>query len=174
MEKLMNEGKKGGNLPVFKKYKNPPKSIEDLKEIFSTFSKKTPKIVVFDDYLDEIGPPLKHLFTVLTHHYNCFTILLSQTLFEKKNELRTLSINTQYMVLFNNPRDRMSISQLAKQVFPGKVQLLNEAYRKATKEREYGYLLLDFHQRQDDRVRLRSNIFPQEFPMKAYLLWDSL
>ena len=78
------------------------------------------------------------------------------------------------MVLFNNPRDRMSISQLAKQVFPGKVQLLNEAYRKATKEREYGYLLLDFHQRQDDRVRLRSNIFPQEFPMKAYLLWDSL
>ena len=174
MEKFMNEGKKGGNLPVFKKYKNPPKSIEDLKEIFSTFSKKTPKIVVFDDYLDEIGPPLKHLFTVLTHHYNCFTILLSQTLFEKKNELRTLSINTQYMVLFNNPRDRMSISQLAKQVFPGKVQLLNEAYRKATKEREYGYLLLDFHQRQDDRVRLRSNIFPQEFPMKAYLLWDSL
>ena len=174
MEKLMNEGKNGGNLPVFKKYKNPPKSIEDLKEIFSTFSKKTPKIVVFDDYLDEIGPPLKHLFTVLTHHYNCFTILLSQTLFEKKNDLRTLSINTQYMVLFNNPRDRMSISQLAKQVFPGKVELLNEAYRKATKEREYGYLLLDFHQRQDDRVRLRSNIFPQEFPMKAYLLWDSL
>ena len=174
MEKLMNEGKNGGNLPVFKKYKNPPKSIEDLKEIFSTFSKKTPKIVVFDDYLDEIGPPLKHLFTVLTHHYNCFTILLSQTLFEKKNDLRTLSINTQYMVLFNNPRDRMSISQLAKQVFPGRVQLLNEAYRKATKEREYGYLLLDFHQRQDDRVRLRSNIFPQEFPMKAYLLWDSL
>ena len=84
MEKLMNKGKNGGNLPVFKKYKNPPKSIEDLKEIFSTFSKKTPKIVVFDDYLDEIGPPLKHLFTVLTHHYNCFTILLSQTLFEKK------------------------------------------------------------------------------------------
>ena len=84
MEKLMNDGKNGGNLPVFKKYKNPPKSIEDLKEIFSTFSKKTPKIVVFDDYLDEIGPPLKHLFTVLTHHYNCFTILLSQTLFEKK------------------------------------------------------------------------------------------
>ena len=174
MEKLMNDGKNGGNLPVFKKYKNPPKSIEDLKEIFSTFSKKTPKIVVFDDYLDEIGPPLKHLFTVLTHHYNCFTILLSQTLFEKKNDLRTLSINTQYMVLFNNPRDRMSISQLAKQVFPGRVELLNEAYLKATKEREYGYLLLDFHQRQDDRVRLRSNIFPQEFPMKAYLLWDSL
>ena len=174
MEKLMNEGKNSGNLPVFKKYKNPPKSIEDLKEIFSTFSKKTPKLVVFDDYLDEIGPPLKHLFTVLTHHYNCFTILLSQTLFEKKNDLRTLSINTQYMVLFNNPRDRMSISQLAKQVFPGRVELLNEAYLKATKEREYGYLLLDFHQRQDDRVRLRSNIFPQEFPMKAYLLWDSL
>ena len=78
------------------------------------------------------------------------------------------------MVLFNNPRDRMSIAQLAKQVFPGRVNLLNSAYQQATKERGYGYLLLDFHQRQDDRVRIRSHIFPKEYPTQAYLLWDSL
>ena len=160
--------------PVFKKYKTPPQNVEELKDIFHTYPKKIPKIVVFDDYLDEIGPALKHLFTVLTHHYNCFTIFLSQTLFDKKNDLRTLSINTQYMVLFNNPRDRMSISQLAKQVFPGKVALLNQAYQKVTRGRGYGYLLLDFHQRQDDRVRIRSHIFPPEYPMQAHLLWDFL
>ena len=160
--------------PVFKKYKNPPQNQEDLKDIFTSYPKKIPKLVVFDDYLDEIGPALKYLFTVLTHHHNCFTILLSQTLFDKKNDLRTLSINTQYMVLFNNPRDRMSVSQLAKQVFPGRVNLLNQAYLKATRGRGYGYLLLDFHQRQDERVRIRSHIFPPEYPMQDHLLWNSL
>ena len=176
MEKIMNDGKTSEekNFPVFKKYKNLPKSVEELKDIFITYPKSIPKIVVFDDYLDEVGPALKHLFTVLTHHYNCFTIFLSQTLFDKAKELRTLSINTQYMVLFNNPRDRMSISQLAKQVFPGKVELLNQAYQRATKGRAYGYLLLDFHQRQDDRIRLRSHIFPEEYPTIVYLAWDLL
>ena len=68
----------------------------------------------------------------------------------------------------------MSIAQLAKQVFPGKVGLLNQAYVQATKRRGYGYLLLDFHQQQDDRVRIRSHIFPEEYPTKAYLIWDFL
>ena len=175
MENIMNDGKTTEkNFPVFKKFKNPPRSVEELKDIFMTYPKSVPKVVIFDDYLDEVGPPLKYLFTVLTHHYNCFTIFLSQTLFDKAKELRTLSINTQYMVLFNNPRDRMSISQLAKQVFPGKVDLLNQAYELATKGRAYGYILLDFHQRQDDRIRVRSHIFPKEYPTVAYLLWDFL
>ena len=176
MEKIMNDGSnlKEKNFPVFKKYKKLPNSVEELKDIFITYPKSIPKIVIFDDYLDEVGPALKHLFTVLTHHYNCFTIFLSQTLFDKSKELRTLSINTQYMVLFNNPRDRMSISQLAKQVFPGKIDLLNQAYQKATKGRSYGYLLLDFHQRQDDRIRVRSHIFPEEYPTVVYIAWDFL
>ena len=175
MEKIMNDGKTGKeNFPVFKKYRNPPKSVQELKDIFIAYPKSVPKIVVFDDYLDEVGPALKHLFTVLTHHHSCFTVFLSQTLFDKSKELRTLSINTQYMVLFNNPRDRMSVSQLAKQVFPGKVDLLNKAYKEATRGRGYGYILLDFHQKQDDRVRVRSHIYPNEYPTVVYLLWDSL
>lgn len=182
MEKWMREGAADDDdlsrreeiFPVFKKFKNPPRSKEDWKDIFAAYPRNIPKIVVFDDYLDEVGPALTYLFTVLTHHHRCFTIFLSQTLFDRKNDLRTLSINTQYMVLFNNPRDRMSVSQLAKQVFPGKVGLLNQAYRKVTSGRGYGYLLLDFHQRQDDRLRIRSHIFPLEYPMQTHLLWDSL
>lgn len=177
MQNIMIDGKKNSaerEFPVFKKVSDSPKSADEVKEVFLEFPRRIPKIVVFDDQLDEIGPAVKHLFTVLTHHYNCFTIFLSQTLFDKSKDLRTLSINTQYMVLFNNPRDRMSVSQLAKQVFPGKIDLLNQAYEKATKNRAYGYLLLDFHQRQDDRIRIRSHIFPKEFPTVVYLPWDVL
>ena len=175
LEEIMKDGKNGRKeFPVFKKFIDAPKSVQELKEIFIAFPKSVPKIVVFDDHLDEVGPVLRHFFTVFTHHYNCFTVFLSQTLFDKSKELRTLSINTQYMVLFNNPRDRMSVSQLAKQVFPGKVDLLNQAYQRATKGRAYGYLLLDFHQRQDDRIRIRSHILPEEYPTTVYMPWDSL
>lgn len=73
------------------------------------------------------------------------------------------------MILFNNPRDRSAISQLAKQVFPGNTKMLVKAYQEAVRGRAYGYLLLDFHQRQDDRVRIRSHIFPNEWPMKVYI-----
>ena len=157
------------SFPTFSKFKEVPKSIEGVKDILETYPRKIPKIVVFDDYLDEVGSVLKHFFTVLTHHYNCFTVFLSQNLFDKRSDLRTLSINAQYMILFNNPRDRSAITQLAKQIFPGQSRLLNTAYQEAVGGRSYGYMLLDFHQRQDDRIRLRSHIFPKEWPMKTYI-----
>ena len=138
---------------------------EDEKSFFK-FALIPTSVEEIKDMLEML--PKKHFFTVLTHHYHCFTIFLCQNLFNAKNELRTLSINTQYMVLFNNPRDQSSLSQLSKQVFPGKTFLLNEAYRLATNNRPYGYLMLDFHQRQNNLVRLRSHIFPHEHPMRTY------
>ena len=131
-------------------------------------SKRSSKNCGIDDFLDEVGMVLKHFFTVLTHHYNCLTIFLCQNLFSAKSELRTLSINLQYMILFNNPRDRSAISHLAKQVFPGTVHQLNDAYMSATEATPYVYLLLDFHQRQNNLVRLMSHIFPDEQPTRTY------
>ena len=165
MERQMNAGKTGKS---FYKLPSIPQTVDEMKDLLETFPKNLPKLVVFDDYLDEVGTVLKHFFTVLTHHYNCFTLFLCQNLFSAKSELRTLSINSQYMVLFNNPRDRSAVAHLAKQVFPGNVHLMNRAYQMATNERPYGYLLLDFHQHQRNTVRLRSHIFPEERPMRTY------
>ena len=170
MEDDMNRHKRSNSrFPTFRKFKSIPNSIEELKDIWESYPRIMPKLVVFDDYLDDVGQILKHFFTVLTHHYNCFTVFLCQNLFDKKGDLRTLSINTQYMVLFNNPRDRSAVAHLAKQIFPGRVGILNKAYREAVNSRSHGYLLLDFHQQQDDKVRIRSNIFPYEGLMKAYV-----
>ena len=164
MERQMNDVDREKR---FCKFSHMPESIEDMKYILEMFRRGLPKIVVFDDFLDEVGLVLKHFFTVLTHHYNCLTVFLCQNMFSAKSELRTLSVNSQYMILFNNPRDRSAVSHLAKQVFPGNVHQLNEAYSAATGERPYGYLLMDFHQRQNNSVRLRSHIFPHEQPTRA-------
>ena len=138
MEDDMNRDKRSNTrFPSFRKFKSIPNSIEELKDILETYLRQMPKLVVFDDYLDDVGQILKHFFTVLTHHYNCFTVFLCQNLFDKKGNLRTLSMNTQYMVLFNNPQDRSVVAHLAKQIFPGRVGILNKAYRKAVNSRSH-------------------------------------
>ena len=129
-ERWMNDGVRKKS---FCKFSVIPESIEDMKDILEMFPKDLSKIVVFDDFLDEVGLVLKHFFTVLTHHYNCLMLFLCQNLLSAKSKLRTLSINSQYMILFNNPRDHSVISHLAKQVFPGNVHRLNKAYTAATK-----------------------------------------
>ena len=167
MEKMMSTKERATK--SFFKYSSVPDSIEDIKDILEQVPRNEPKIVVFDDYLEDINSVMSHFFTVLTHHYNCFTVFLCQSLFNAKNDMRTLSINTQYMVLFNNPRDKSAVSHLSKQIFPGKSNMLNKAYRMATAEQPYGYLVLDFHQKQNDKIRLRSHIFPNEKPITSLL-----
>ena len=51
---------------------------------------------------------------------------------------------------------------LARQVYPEDSQSLYDAYRNATIQ-PYGYLILDFAQDTDDRLRLRTNVFPDEY-----------
>ena len=99
MEDDINQGKGSDTrFPSFRKFKNIPNSIEELKDILESYPRKMPKLIVFDDYLDDVGQILKHFFTSLTHHYNCFTIFLCQNLFDKKGDLWTLSITNFFPV----------------------------------------------------------------------------
>ena len=77
MEEYMNQDKKEQNISFssFRAFNQIPYSIDAMKEILEAYPRKLPKIIVFDDYLDEVGHVLKHMFTVLTHHYNCFTVI---------------------------------------------------------------------------------------------------
>ena len=84
MERKMNQHQ---DEKRFFKFASIPTNVEEIKDKLEMLPKKAPKLVVFDDYLDEVGSVLKHFFTVLTHHYHCFTIFLCQNLFNAKNEL---------------------------------------------------------------------------------------
>ena len=60
---------------------------------------------------------------------NTSVIYLVQNLFPKGKESRTISINAQYMVLFKNPRDNTQVVNLAKQMYPGRVKYMQDAFR---------------------------------------------
>ena len=70
-------------------------------------------------------------------------------------------MNTHYIVLFKNPRDNTVISSLAKQMYPGKIKFLQEAFRDATKL-PYHYLFLDLKPYTDKKFQVHTCIMPDE------------
>ena len=63
---------------------------------------------------------MMNVFTERSHHHNISVIFMTQNIFHPGRKARTISLNTQYMVLFDNPRDRKQIKTLAMQISPDK------------------------------------------------------
>ena len=93
---------------------------------------------------------------------------LVQNLFPKNKESRTISLNSQYMVVFKNPRDASHMSHLARNMYPGRVKFVQEAFKDSTSV-PYGYLLVDLKQDAPEDMRLRTAIFPDDGVQYGYL-----
>lgn len=138
--------------------------VEGLPErLVDMFSSDRHNLLVLDDLMNEASNDdrLGKLFTTFAHHRNLSVILIQQNLFPKFKESRTASLNTQYMILFKNPRDASQIAQLAGQMYPKKRRHLIEAYEDATMQ-PHGYLLIDLKQTTPSDLRLRTGILPHE------------
>ena len=136
------------------------KFIEGLPDP-NIFDPKQRHLVVIDDLMSETDSRVTKLFTKGSHHRNVTVIFIVQNFFAKNPEMRTISLNAHYLVLFKNPRDATQVVSLAKQMFPGNGKFLQEAYADATKE-PFGYLLVDLRQSTPEHMRLRTSIFPDE------------
>ena len=65
------------------------------------------------------------------------------------------------MVLFKNPRDKLQILTLAKQMYPSETAWFIKEYEEAVR-RPYGYLFVDLKPTTPDNFRLRTNVLPGE------------
>ncbi len=115
-------------------------------------------LFILDDLMDEINSEVSSLFTRYGHHRNCSVIFISQNLFNKNKETRTINLNTHYLILYKNVRDKSQIAHLGRQIFPNKGKYFMEAYTDAC-TKSYGYLLVDLRPSTPDELRLRTNIF---------------
>jgi hypothetical protein len=125
-------------------------------------------LLIVDDLMNEADQNVCNLFTKLSHHRNVSVVFITQNLFHKNKFVRTMNLNTHYIVMFKNPRDASQVAILARQMYPGKSQFVVEAYEDATKE-PHGYLLIDLRPDTDDRYRIRTKIFPDDLRQYAYL-----
>ena len=102
-----------------------------------------------------------NLFTRGSHHRNLSVIYIVQNLFHQGKGSRSISLNSHYLVLFKNPRDKLQILTLAKQMYPGQTDFFLNQYEEAVK-RPFGYLLIDLKTTTQDNCRLRTNVLPSE------------
>ena len=120
------------------------------------------RLVILDDLMSETDDRVTKLFTKGSHHRNMSIMYIVQNLFGKNKEQRTISLNSHYLVVFKNPRDASQITHLAKQMYPGKLKYLQEAFKDAT-SKAHGYLLIDLRQETPEHLRLRTNILPGQY-----------
>jgi hypothetical protein len=143
-------------------------SLDEIHEMVLPHKDKGGSMIIFDDSMTSINSDFELLFCNLSHHDNCSIIFLTQNLFFKDKSFRTMSLNTHYMVLMKNDRDKQQISILGKQISPNNSTYITQAYEDATKD-PYDYLLLDFHPETHKLVRVKSRIFPHQFPCVTYI-----
>ena len=129
-------------------------------------SKRT--IVVLDNLMAETDERVPNLFTkkvttvILPSYISC------KTCFQKNKESPTISLNSQYIVVFKNPRDVSQMTTLAKQMYPGRVKFVQEAFADATST-PFGYILVDLKQDTPEGLRLRTSILPDDSVQYVYM-----
>lgn len=143
-------------------------SLEEIHQMVEPYRDQGGSLIIFDDSMNNINTDFEQIFCNLSHHSNCSVIFLTQNLFFKDQAFRTMSLNSHYIVLMKNDRDKQQISILSKQVSPHNSTFITQAYQDATKK-AYDYLILDFKPDTPPVLRVRSNIFPQQFPSTVYI-----
>ena len=117
------------------------------------------RLLILDDLMTEVNETITNVFVKDSHHRNISVLQIVQNIFSKNKHQRTINLNSHYLILFRNPRDKSQISYIARQMYPGNTKFVIDAYNKATSI-PHGYLLFDFRQETDEALRLRSSIFP--------------
>ena len=150
--------------------KNAPEDFEEVKYLIQELPTDGGRALVFDDLATNLPPYLTTLFTVYSSHWGLDIFVLNQSLYNSKDpNFRILNLNAHYLVYFRTPRDLSQIKILTRQVAPSKSTILTRAIEMATSA-PYSYILMDFTVDCSDSLRFRSNILPQEAPLKVYTI----
>ena len=123
-----------------------------------------PHIIIIDDLMSELGGNVNfaNLFTRGSHHMNISVIFISQNLYHKGPQMRTVSLNCHYYIIMGSLRSKGQLRHLASEIFPGKLKYIMEAFEDATNEKPYSYIRLDMTQETPDKYRVISRITPEE------------
>ena len=117
-------------------------------------------VLVFDDLMTEAkcDQRIADLFTKGSHHRNISVVYLTQNLFPQGKACRDIILNTQYMVLFNNPIDRQQVATLGRRIYPSTSAVFMKRFQRATSY-PYGHLVIDLKSDTAEKYRLHTEIF---------------
>ena len=115
---------------------------------------------MFDDLMTEAkcDQRIADLFTKGSHHRNIYVMYLTQNLFPQGKACRDIILNTQYMVLFNNPINIQQVPTLARRIYPSTSAVFMKRFERATSY-PYGHLVIDMKSDTAEKDRLHTKIF---------------
>ena len=150
--------------PSYQQLKDISPQVEFCQGLYNIelFNSNLNNLLILDDLMQksENDCEILNLFTIDSHHKNISVFLLTQNLFSQGKYSRSISLNSHYLLLLNNPRDRAQIYYLARQMFPSNSKFLVEAYNDATNDQDFGYLFIDLTQKTSNDLRIQSGILP--------------
>lgn len=81
-------------------------------------------LIIFDDLNSQYinNHEIMDIFTVGSHHRNISVIVISHNIFAKGKFSREISLNSNYLILFKNPRDQLQLQIL--------VQILDKCFQR--------------------------------------------
>ena len=117
-------------------------------------------LIIFDDLMTEAkcDQRIADFFTKGSHHRNISIVYLTQNVFPQGKACRDIALNTQYLVLFNNPIDRQQVATLARRIYPSTSAMFMKRFEEAT-SRPYGYLVIGLKSSTSEQDRLQTDVF---------------
>ncbi len=155
--------------PLYSKLKYPIKFFKGIPDENICNKISTPSLFIIDDNMEKIDNVSSKIFTKYAHHRDISVILILQNYYNKGPHQRTINVNTTYNIFMKNPRNRLSVMQIAKESFPGKLNYVLESYQDATRD-PYSYFIFDLHQKTDDDMRLVTNIIQSKGDKQTFYL----
>lgn len=119
-----------------------------------------PSLFIVDDSMGDINQTIVDIFTKYSHHKDLSLILLLQNFHNRGHHQRTINLNTNYIVFMKNPRNKLAVTYMSREIFPNRMKYVMESFDDATKL-PYSYLLFDLKQETPDKMRLVTNILPK-------------
>ena len=112
------------------------KGIPTALEQDSYFDVNKRNLIVFDHEMIDVSKDQRivNLFTCGSHHRNLSVIDIVQNLFHQGKGSRSISLNSHYLVLFKNPRHKLQILTLAKQMDPGQTDFFLNSTKRLQKD----------------------------------------
>lgn len=110
----------------------------------------------------EVTRVINTYFLKICHHSDITGIFIAQSLFDAKDKfIRSINLNATLLIVFKNVRDSLALSNLSRQVYPSKKNILVKILNDITKNNNRGYLALYLDPDTKNILRLRSSIFAE-------------
>ena len=128
-----------------------------------------PTFIIFDDMINSKNlKAVAQLYTVHGRHLSLSLAFISQRLFHNSEYFRQISQNSDYFCVFKNPRNSMEMRNLAMQISPRTLELL-DIFRYAT-IKPYSYLFINLTQEAIPQLKYINDLFARDHVIRAFVV----